>query len=447
MRIWFDADNAPHVPVMRPVAGELRRRGHEVLFTARDRSSTCELLELYGLPYVRVGGRSVKGSAGKALSTLLRALELARAARRFEPSLSFGHGSRSLPVASALLGAPSVTMYDYEWVNPLIFNRFCRAIILPDAVGIDRAAEAGIDPRKVRLFPGLKEQLYLSGRAFGLASAEISRLTGGRPYVLLRPPAVTAHYHNPESEVIFSALLENLASRRDVAVVVIPRSKDDPARAEAAGRGAVVPDAVLDGPDLVWNALLVAGGGGTMTREAAVLGVPAVSFFRGRPGRVDEYLSSLGRLTMLDDADAARSLDPASDQGFSALLENFASRRDVAVVVIPRSKDDPARAEAAGRGAVVPDSVLDGPGLVWNALLVAGGGGTMTREAAVLGVPAVSFFRGRPGRVDEHLASLGRLTMLGEADAARSLDPASFERKLPLENPGLPSRIADTLLG
>jgi hypothetical protein len=90
--------------------------------------------------------------------------------------------------------------------------------------------------------------------------------------------------------------------------------------------------------------------------------------------------------------------------------------------------------------------VLDGPELVWNARLVAGGGGTMTREAAVLGVPSVSFFMGRPGRVDEYLASLGRLESVRDPDAAGRLNPSSFERKPPLENPGLPAVVADLIL-
>ncbi len=312
MRIWFDADNAPHVPVMKPIASELTRMGHEVFFTARDRASTCELLDLYGLPYIRAGGGSSKSSAGKVIGTISRAFSLAASARGRRPELSFGHGSRSLPPASVMLGIPSVTMYDYEWVNPSIFNRLCRTILLPEAVGIDRAREAGIDTRKARFFPGFKEQLYLSDREFGEIPAEIAGLTGGEPYVLLRPPAVTAHYHNPESEGIFHALLENLSKRKGIRILFVPRSGDDPLAVSARRAGAIVPGRVLDGPDLVWNACLVAGGGGTMTREAAVLGVPSVSFFMGRPGRMDEHLASLGRLTVVRDAASALALDPAS---------------------------------------------------------------------------------------------------------------------------------------
>ena len=37
-----------------------------------------------------------------------------------------------------------------------------------------------------------------------------------------------------------------------------------------------------------------------MNREAAALGVPVYSVFRGRIGAVDQYLASQGRLVLLD---------------------------------------------------------------------------------------------------------------------------------------------------
>ena len=43
---------------------------------------------------------------------------------------------------------------------------------------------------------------------------------------------------------------------------------------------------------------------------------------------------------------------------------------------------------------------------------VVSAGGTMLREAAYLGIPAYSIFRSRLGAVDEHLASIGRLSLL-----------------------------------
>ena len=46
-------------------------------------------------------------------------------------------------IEGTLLGVPSVTMYDYEWVNPTLFNRFCHTILMPAAVDGERCREAG----------------------------------------------------------------------------------------------------------------------------------------------------------------------------------------------------------------------------------------------------------------------------------------------------------------
>lgn len=305
MRIWFDADNAPHALIMRPLVEELVRRGHEVRFTARNRTSTCELLDSYGISYTMVGTEYGAGTVSKIIGTLKRSLALIRAMRSWKPDVSFGHGSRSLPIASCLMGVPSVTMYDYEWVNATVFNRFCRSILLPEAVDHDRCAEAGINLAKVRHFPGLKEELYLKEfRPDGEVAADLG-LTAESVAILMRPPATSAHYHNAEAETRLKEILDKILAREDVQLVFLPREANHQryveSRRQEHGNGAqvIIPDKVYDGPQLVHSMDLVISGGGTMTREAAVLGVPSYSFFRGRLGRVDESLEQMERLIIL----------------------------------------------------------------------------------------------------------------------------------------------------
>jgi predicted glycosyltransferase len=64
-------------------------------------------------------------------------------------------------------------------------------------------------------------------------------------------------------------------------------------------RRIIVPERVVDGLNLIWHSDLVVSGGGTMNREAAALGVPVYSIFRGKMGAVDRYLSQKGRLTLI----------------------------------------------------------------------------------------------------------------------------------------------------
>jgi uncharacterized protein len=68
---------------------------------------------------------------------------------------------------------------------------------------------------------------------------------------------------------------------------------------------------------------------------------------------------------------------------------------------------------------------VDGRSLVAFADLLVSAGGTMNREAAVLGTPVWSIFEGRLGAVDELLARQGRLRFLADPSELQ------FEKKLP----------------
>src|SRR5262249_26395124 len=61
----------------------------------------------------------------------------------------------------------------------------------------------------------------------------------------------------------------------------------------------LIPEAPLDGPSLLAAADLAISGGGTMNREAALLGTPAYSIFTGPVGAIDQALAASGRLVLV----------------------------------------------------------------------------------------------------------------------------------------------------
>jgi predicted glycosyltransferase len=122
----------------------------------------------------------------------------------------------------------------------------------------------------------------------------------------VRPPATEAHYHNPDSEQLFTEVLRYFGAMDGVVIVLLPRSSE-----QAEGirrkwsellttRKMIIPDHVVDGLNLMWHSDLVISGGGTMNREAAALGIPVYSIFRGSIGAVDHYLEKKGRLILLE---------------------------------------------------------------------------------------------------------------------------------------------------
>jgi predicted glycosyltransferase len=124
--------------------------------------------------------------------------------------------------------------------------------------------------------------------------------------VTVRPPASEAHYHHPDSDVLFEAAVEFLSRTPGVKLVALPRNGNQACRVRARWSDLLstgqmrIPQHAVDGLNLIWYSDLVISGGGTMNREAAALGVPVYSVFRGQIGAVDRYLSATGRLVLLE---------------------------------------------------------------------------------------------------------------------------------------------------
>ncbi|MDQ3915618.1 MAG: DUF354 domain-containing protein [Actinomycetota bacterium] len=304
-RVWIDFENAPHVWVLAPVVEILRTRGFEFAFTARDFSSTVGLARKLGFD-VEVVGRSgaASGTAGKVLNLASRARRLYSLLRRRRKdfSVALSHGSRSQAIAGHYLGLRTISLDDYEFSNQSHL-RFVDCLLVPSVVP---KAAWPLPPERVVHYPGLKEELYLSQRAGETEPIpELEAVAGLK--VLFRPEAPTAHYRSDTSRVVGSAVLRRLAEHGGVHLTLLPREKEQGrALQEECTRLGIpvwVPDRVLDGPALVSSVDLMVGGGGTMTREAAVLGVPSYSFFAGTWGAVDHHLAERGHLIRLERPD------------------------------------------------------------------------------------------------------------------------------------------------
>jgi len=307
-RIWVDLDNSPHVPFFRPIIDELRKRDYEVLVTARDAYQVRELLEFYGVSARLIGRHYGKHKVLKGIGTCWRALAVTAGVRKEKIDLAITHGSRACVIACALLGIPDILLFDYEF-----------AAKIPDikptwlmAPGVIADRHKGSSTQIIS-YPGIKEDVYLSRFCpdYGLKG----RL--GIPpddlLVMVRPPATEAHYHNPESEELLKAAIDRFVSTPGTRILLLPRNKRQEADLRSAWPGAIgsmqilIPDHVEDGLNLIWNSDLVISGGGTMNREAAALGVPVYSIFRGKIGAVDAYLADQGRLVLLETVEDVRT--------------------------------------------------------------------------------------------------------------------------------------------
>lgn len=307
MRIWIDLANSPHVPFFRALIPEFVARGHRVEITARDFAQTVEMAINAGMTPHVIGGHGGGSITGKAGNLIGRAGSLRKWGRDRGFDLAVSHNSYAHIAAAASLGIKSVTLMDYEYqpANHLAF-RLASRVIVPRAFPAAELRKYGASAGKVKRYEGTKEDVYLADFVPDPKFAEnLLRLDVASKDVLIvaRPPAREALYHRFENG-LFDELLLSLSARDEVKIILLPRS--DAQRADYARRklaNLIMPHEALDGANLIVAADLVVSAGGTMNREAAALGVPAVSIYAGKWAAIDQQLMEEGRLRRIESAE------------------------------------------------------------------------------------------------------------------------------------------------
>jgi predicted glycosyltransferase len=322
-KIWIDLDNTPHVPLFEPIIEELMSRGFPLFVTARDAFQVCDLADKKRFGYVKIGRHHGKHPLLKAGGLVYRALQLSRLVRAEKPALAISHGARSQLLLANWLKIPTVLMEDYEFCQfpPGMRPHWVIApAVIPDSMLPSHNGN-------VRKYTGIKENIYTW--KFVPDSALLQQLGIARSELLItvRPPATEAHYHNTESEELFEHFMHRACQTPDARVVLLPRNarqgqgikdewpewfKDDKT---------IIPSGAVDGLNLLWHSDLVVSGGGTMNREAAALGVPVYSIFRGSIGAVDRDLERQGKLFLIDSIDSVGCDIPLEKRPRQALSE------------------------------------------------------------------------------------------------------------------------------
>src|SRR6476646_3578647 len=301
-RVWLDLTNPAHVVVLRPLVELLEAGGHEVTVTARPLSHTTELLDDWGHPYTAIGHHGGASRVGKALAAGSRTAQAFAFARGKGFDYGLAHGSTDLPPVGRLLRIPNTTMFDYEWAR-LQHELNCRLatrVLVPDAIPAERLEPYGARPPKLVQYPGLKEEYYLGDfEPDESILGELGLDPGGVIAVVRTAPSYALYLGGSENELLQRVLRRLLDE--EAQVVVLARTDDQRRALRELDGSLIVPEHAVDGRSLAALADLVVSAGGTMIREAAVLGTPVWSIFEGRLGAVDELLIAEGRVHFLRD--------------------------------------------------------------------------------------------------------------------------------------------------
>ena len=286
MRIWIDITNTPHVNVLMPIIRHLEK-DHELIFTARDFSETLPLLKKNGITPIVYGNYKGKSRVKKMMGLLGRMWTMLFKLPKFDLALSLG-GNYTSAIAF-LRGKKSIVFSD----NDISFKFFSFAMgsffIFPFYFKYQKVQKKyRIKDAQIKTFNGFKEDIYIA--EFEPDPAFLDQLPF-RDFITIRPENLKASYVPKDSTTIVPQLFEVF---KDKNILFLPRYEEEKKYADGYAN-VWYPNGPLSGLDVCYYTKAMLTGAGTFAREAALLGVPAVSFFPSPVFlSVDEAMQELG---------------------------------------------------------------------------------------------------------------------------------------------------------
>ncbi len=290
MRIWFDILTPKQVMFFKRAVKLLQDSGHQVLCTSREYREAVELARLKGLELEIVGRHGGGARYDKLRASAERTLNLAERIRQFEPDVAITFSSPEGSRVAFGLGIRHVGFNDSPHAEavarltvPLMDRLLCPWVI-PYSVW----TRYGISRHRISRYRALDVAAWLKHE-----TALQAPTTGKK--ILIRLEESKASYiadRGLDSIKMVDSLVRELSLKADISILC--RYDDQIAEAEARyGSRANIIKKVVDGIDLVRSVDLFVGSGGTMSAEAALLGVPTISI---APVRfyVDDYLVRKG---------------------------------------------------------------------------------------------------------------------------------------------------------
>jgi predicted glycosyltransferase len=270
MIIWIDITNTPHVNVLLPIIRHLKNK-HEFIITARDFTETIPLLRENGINPIVYGRYKGKSRVKKIFGLFQRMWVLFFRLPKFD--LAFSLGGNYTSTIAFLRRKKSIVFSD----NDISFKFFSFAMgsyfIFPSYFRYgDIKRKYRLKDEQIYTFHGFKEDIYIANFSPDL---NFKSQLPFDDFITIRPENLKASYVPTDSVTIVPELFRIFKNEN---ILFLPRYEEEKKYADGLAN-VWYPEKPLSGLNVCYNTKAMLTGAGTFAREAALLGVPAVSFF------------------------------------------------------------------------------------------------------------------------------------------------------------------------
>jgi predicted glycosyltransferase len=309
MHIWIDVLTPKQVLFLGALTARLEKNGHKVFLTTRRYREVNQLLEMKGYKAKVIGEHGGASVFKKLRASAQRIASLAKQIKRVEPSLAISFSSVEAARVAFGLSIPHYCVSDSP--HAVAVSRLSvplsKRLFTPWIIPKKTWTRYGISSNNITTYRAIDPVVWIKGLRPDKKVLKDLNLDKDKPIVTIRPEETYAAYLLQDGlgqRSITEDVINNLMGvDKDLQIVVVSRYGHEFANKwERFGKSVMVTRNIIDGPSLLAQSSLCIGAGGTMTAEAALLGIPSASVYPGEPTIVEKYLIRLGLVY--------RSLDP-----------------------------------------------------------------------------------------------------------------------------------------
>jgi predicted glycosyltransferase len=296
MKLVIDILTPKQCMLFAKLSERLRKRGYQVTEVTRAYREVNQLLKIKGITAKVVGKHGGASLQDKLEASVQRTFKLASLFGQWQPDVAVSFASPETSRVAFGLGLPHVCLNDSPHSEAVarLTAPLATLLLTPKFIPKTAWVRFGIQANRIIQYNALDPWAWLKGFKPDRKVLNQLNLNASEPIIVFRAEESFASYllGKAPRTAAWTPLLQNLLkSSCDFQAVIIPRYDAQIAQlTERFENRAIICKSAIDAPSLLAHSSVFVGAGGTMTAEAALLGIPTFSCYPGRPSLIEKYL-------------------------------------------------------------------------------------------------------------------------------------------------------------
>ena len=308
MKVWLDVLTPKQANFFAELNDRLNAKSCKVFVTTRHYREANELLELRKLRTTKVGRHGGARLKDKLLESSKRVTALADVVGDYSPDVAISFSSPEAARVAFGLGIPHYCVSDSPHAEAVcrLTIPLSEKLFTPWMIPSYAWNRYGIRPRDVVKYRALDPIVWINSKNNPKTLDELN-LDFTKPIVVIRTSEEFAAYLSDVSTAGITTTMDIIANILDLSngelqLVVLSRYDEQGEKfRKRFGTRIIAPQHVIDGVSLLRASSVLIGGGGTMSAEAALLGVPVISYYPGDQTFVEKFLIKYGLIERILD--------------------------------------------------------------------------------------------------------------------------------------------------